>query len=111
MSERPRRSPCSPDVLLPQRGLEGFARTLELARAHEARLARDYRIVYALNLLTVSGALSSRLSGLSAGLLSNAGTALIYAQHALALIDWLSLRRRSGRGRHSAGSGLRRQLR
>jgi cation transport ATPase len=73
--------PDRADVLVPQRGLEGVPEALELARAHKARIARDYRTVYAVNLLGVTGVFSPRVTSLHAGLLSNAGIALIYAQH------------------------------
>lgn len=73
------------DVLLPLRGLEGVPEVIAIARAHADRLARDYRALYAVNLLGVAGALGSRFGSLHAGLLSHFGTAVIYSQHARAL--------------------------
>lgn len=70
------------DIWLPQVGLSGLAALLELGRAHARRLARDYRTLYAVNLLGASGAFVRRFSGLHAGLLSNAGTGVIYARQA-----------------------------
>jgi cation transport ATPase len=69
------------DILLPQ-GLDALPELIELGRAHERRLADDYRAVYTLNLLGVAGALFARFNSLQAGLLSNVGTGLIYVRHA-----------------------------
>ncbi|HTU58121.1 MAG TPA: hypothetical protein VMF89_06800, partial [Polyangiales bacterium] len=73
------------DVLLGEVGVEHLASALDLARAHATRLARDYRVVYSVNLLGVVGAAVARVTSLQAGLLSNAGTWLVYARHARAL--------------------------
>jgi cation-transporting P-type ATPase C len=73
------------DVLLREDGIHQLPRALTLARAHASRLAWDYRGVYALNLLGVAGAIGSSVTSLQAGLLSNAGTWLIYARYARAL--------------------------
>lgn len=70
------------DVLLPHKGLDSLPAVIDLARAHAARLARDYRTVYAANLLGVAGAVGARFNSLHAGLLSNVSTGLIYARHA-----------------------------
>jgi cation-transporting P-type ATPase C len=78
------------DILLPWTGLEGLPSVISLGRAHERRLARDYRAVYALNLLGVAGAFLAQFSSLQAGLLSNVGTWLVYARHARALDDLAS---------------------
>jgi cation-transporting P-type ATPase C len=73
------------DILLPHQGLEGLPGVIELGRAHAARLAQDYRTVYAANLLGVAGAFFARFNSLQAGLISNFSTGLIYARHARAL--------------------------
>jgi cation-transporting P-type ATPase C len=71
------------DVLLPYVGLSALPVITELAHAHTRRLTRDYRTLYTVNLLGVAGAVSTtRFSSLQAGLLSNAGTGLIYVRHA-----------------------------
>ncbi|HET6332461.1 MAG TPA: hypothetical protein VFG30_04580 [Polyangiales bacterium] len=73
------------DILLPQRGLDALDDVFEVGRAHATRLAQDYRTVYAVNLLSVTGAFATRFSSLHAGLLSNVSTGLIYARHARGL--------------------------
>jgi cation transport ATPase len=73
------------DVLLPHEGLAGVTTAIAIARAHAARLAGDYRLVYAANLLGVAGALLTGLSPLRIGLLSNLGTGVVFARHARAL--------------------------
>jgi manganese/zinc-transporting P-type ATPase C len=73
------------DILLPQKGVAALPALIEIGRAHERRLARDYRTVYAVNLLGLGGAFFARFSSLQAGLLSNLGTGLVYARHARAL--------------------------
>jgi cation transport ATPase len=78
------------DILLPQ-GLDAVPELIELGRAHERRLADDYRAVYTLNLLGVAGALLARFNSLQAGLLSNFATGLIYVRHARQL-DRLAFR-------------------
>jgi manganese/zinc-transporting P-type ATPase C len=70
------------DILLPLVGLEGLPAVIDLGRAHARRLIQGYRTVYAANLLAISGAAHPRYIGLYAGLLSNAGTGLIYARQA-----------------------------
>lgn len=73
------------DVLLAQKGLPGLVELVDVARAHAARLAADYRAVYTANLLGVGGALFASFTALHTGLLSNVGTGVIYARHAIAL--------------------------
>ncbi len=73
------------DVLLTSQGLNGLAALVGLAQAHQSRLATDYRTVYAANLTGVAGAFTSRLGALQTGLLSNLGTGVVFARHALAL--------------------------
>jgi len=73
------------DVLLGEAGAEHLTSALSLAREHAKRLARDYRTVYSVNLLGVAGAVVARVTSLQVGLLSNAGTWLVYARHARAL--------------------------
>jgi len=73
------------DVLLGEAGATHLASALDLARAHARRLASDYRTVYSVNLLGTAGAIAARVTSLQIGLLSNAGTWLIYARHARAL--------------------------
>jgi cation transport ATPase len=73
------------DVLLPREGLAGVPKAIAIGRAHAARLAGDYRVVYAANLLGLAGALLTGLSPLRVGLLSNLGTGVIFARHARAL--------------------------
>jgi cation transport ATPase len=84
------------DILLTRKGLDGLPAAIDIARAHDLRLTRDYRTVYTANLLAVGGALSARLNALQTGLLSNVGTGLVYARHARALD------RLAGRGAHPA---------
>jgi cation transport ATPase len=73
------------DILLPQRGLDALNDVFEIGRAHVARIAQDYRTVYAVNLVSLSGLLATRFGSLHAGLLSNVSTGLIYARHARSL--------------------------
>lgn len=73
------------DVLLPRKGLSGLVELIALGRAHAARSANDYRTVYSANLLGTAGALFANLTSLHTGLLSHAGTGVIYARHAIAL--------------------------
>jgi manganese/zinc-transporting P-type ATPase C len=73
------------DILMPHQGIEALPAVLDLARAHELRLARDYRTVYTANLLGVGGAFVAQFNALRTGLLSNVGTGLVYARHARAL--------------------------
>jgi cation transport ATPase len=73
------------DILLPYQGIEALPAVLGIARAHELRLARDYRTVYAANLLGVGGAFLAQFNALRSGLLSNLGTGIVYARHARAL--------------------------
>jgi cation-transporting P-type ATPase C len=70
------------DILLPHQRLSAIAEVIDLGRAHAKRLEKDYRTVYALNLLGAAGALLAGLNGLQVGLLSNVGTGLIYSRHA-----------------------------
>ncbi|WP_271169253.1 ATPase [Hansschlegelia plantiphila] len=70
------------DVLVLHGGLNGLLELRDVGRNHRATLASDYRNVYAFNLLGVAGALFARFGGLQAGLVSNFGTALLYARHA-----------------------------
>jgi cation-transporting P-type ATPase C len=73
------------DVLLPVDGLAALPALMELAHAHARRLQRDYRAVYATNLLAVAGGLFARATSLQAGLMSHFATGLIYARHARGL--------------------------
>jgi len=73
------------DILLPEHGLAALPAVIDVGRAHERRLARDYRTVYAANLLGVGGAFLAQFNSLQAGVLSNLGTGIVYARHALAL--------------------------
>jgi cation transport ATPase len=73
------------DILLPQKGLDALPAAIELGRAHELRLARDYKTVYAANAAGVGGAFFARFNSLQTGLLSNVGTGIIYARRARAL--------------------------
>lgn len=82
------------DIELPQRGLDGLIDVMAICRAHSRRLKQDYRTVYTVNLLAVAGALLARFSGLHAGLLSNFGTALVYARHARELSSLVSVTER-----------------
>jgi cation transport ATPase len=84
--------PDRADILIPQRGVTAVPEALEVARAHRRRIARDYRIVYFVNTLGVAGGLFGRATSLHTGLLSNAGTALVYAQHARALDRLIRMR-------------------
>jgi cation transport ATPase len=73
------------DILLPRKGLFGLVELIALGHAHAARSANDYRTVYSANLLGAGGALFANLTSLHTGLLSHAGTGVIYARHAIAL--------------------------
>jgi cation transport ATPase len=77
------------DILLPHdglaHGLAGLPELIGMGRAHAGRLARDYRTLYATNLLGVAGGFLASFSTLQVGLLSNFGTGVIYARHARAL--------------------------
>ncbi len=73
------------DVLLPARGFSGVFDAIDIGHAHAARLATDFRTVYASNLLSVAGAFLMQFGALQSGLLSNVGTALIYLRRARAL--------------------------
>jgi cation transport ATPase len=75
----------SADILLLQAGLLALPALFDVARAHARRLARDYRTVYAANLLGVAGAFLANFSPLQVGLLSNLGTGLVYTRQAWAL--------------------------
>jgi cation-transporting P-type ATPase C len=72
-------------VLLPYRGLSGLTDLLAISRAHVRRLARDQRTVRRVNLGAVGGAFVAGFSSLHAGLLSNLGTAIVYARRARSL--------------------------
>jgi cation-transporting P-type ATPase C len=73
------------DILIPHRGIDALPALIDIGREHELRLARDYRTVYAVNLLGLGGAIFARFNALQTGLISNVGTGLIYARHARAL--------------------------
>jgi cation-transporting P-type ATPase C len=73
------------DVLMPHQGLDALPAVIDVARAHESRLARDYRTVYATNTVGLGGAFLARFNALHTGLLSNVGTGIIYARHARSL--------------------------
>lgn len=77
------------DVHLP-RGFDGLSALLDIGREHTIRLKQDYGVVYVANLVGAAAAFLSPLTtGLHTGLLSNAGTGIVYARHALAL-EWLA---------------------
>lgn len=63
-------------------GLSGLPALPEVAQTHARRIARDYRTVYAVNLLGVAGAFVAGIGSLEAGLLSNLGSGLILSRHA-----------------------------
>ncbi|WP_020181433.1 HAD family hydrolase [Methylopila sp. M107] len=69
------------DILLLRGGLAGLTELRSLALAHRARLAGDYRAVYAANLVGVAGAFLANFGSLQAGLLSNLGSGVVYANH------------------------------
>ena len=71
------------DVLLPHRQLSGLTAALDIGGAHAARLTQDYRIIYGANLLSVAGAFLAAFNTLNVALLTNLGTGLIYARHAM----------------------------
>ncbi len=73
------------DILLTGKGIDGLATVIAIGEAHASRLARDYRTVYAANLLGVGGALFARFNALRSGLVSNVGTGIVYARQARAL--------------------------
>jgi cation-transporting P-type ATPase C len=73
------------DILLPHRGLSGLPMLLDLAGAHASRLEQAYRTVYASNMLGVAASFLATFSPLQVGLLSNLGTGIVYARHAMAL--------------------------
>lgn len=66
-------------------GLSGLVAARTAARRHRAAVAGDYRLIYATNLLALGGAFRFGFSGFQSGLLSNLGTAAIYARHARSL--------------------------
>jgi cation transport ATPase len=103
------------DVLLPHRGLAGLADLLDIARDHASRIERDYRVVYGANLLGAAGAFVATFTGLHSGLLSNVGTGVVYARHALELDRLAAAAERrtrltSGAARASRASRPRRLL-
>lgn len=67
------------DVVLLQSDLDGLLTVRQLAQAHLGRLRSDYRKVYVANVLAAAGAFVTGFAGLQAGLLSNLGTALVFA--------------------------------
>jgi cation-transporting P-type ATPase C len=73
------------DILAPARGHESVRDVVVIGRSHAAAIADDYRTVYTLNLLGAAGALFGGLTSLPVGLISNFGTGIAYARHALAL--------------------------
>ena len=73
------------DVVLLQPGLRNLVALRAIGRAHRARLAADYRVVYSANLLGVVGGLLFGAGSLESGLVSNAGTGLVYLVRQLQL--------------------------
>ena len=73
------------DIQLIHTDLTSLPKLIEVGRAHQRRLGHDYRAVHATNLLGAAGAILGSLTALHTGLLSNVGTAFIYARHAWAL--------------------------
>lgn len=69
------------DVLL-LGGLANLADLPQFAATHGRRLARDYRTLYAANLMAVAGAFAAGFGSLQAGVVSNLGTGLIFSRHA-----------------------------
>ena len=69
------------------RGIGGIARLDQLARRHVARLRSDYLIVYGANLLGPLGGLAANFGGREAGLVSHAGTLVIFIRR------WLEVQR------------------
>jgi cation transport ATPase len=93
------------DVHLPQ-GFDGLSDLLELGREHTKRLKEDYVVVYAANLIGAAAAFLSPLTtGLHTGLLSNAGTGVVYARHALAL-EWLAASATAAEHKASAAASV-----
>jgi cation transport ATPase len=78
------------DVVFLQPGLRNLAPFMRLGREHRARLAADYRAVYAANLLGAAGGFVAGFGSLQAGLTSNAGTAYVYAKHWVQLQNLIS---------------------
>lgn len=66
-------------------GLGAAAEARALAGSYRAAVRADYRIVYAANVAAVVGAIGANFGVLPAGLVSNTGTALVYARRARAL--------------------------
>jgi cation transport ATPase len=81
----PRAREDAADILLPHRGLSGLPTLLDIARAHTSRLEQAYKAIYTTNLLGLAGAFLATMSPLQVGLLSNLGTGLVYARHAMDL--------------------------
>jgi cation-transporting P-type ATPase C len=73
------------DILLPHTGISGLAEVIAVGRAHSSRVENDYRTIYSANLFGVGGALLAGFNALQVGLLSNVGTGIVYARHAIAL--------------------------
>jgi len=69
------------DVVLLKPGWDGFIPLLNIAREHRGRIAADYRVVYAANLLGAAGGLLAGLGSLESGLISNLGSAFIFLKH------------------------------
>ncbi len=63
-------------------GLEGAVAARAAVQKRRATLSADRRLVYAANLLGVAGAFRAGFGGFQSGLLSNGGTAVVYARHA-----------------------------
>lgn len=69
------------DALLLGRDLDGILAARTAARRRKAVLAADYRVVYGFNLAAAAAALAAGFGGFQSGLLSNVGTAAVYANH------------------------------
>ncbi|MFC7054261.1 ATPase [Hansschlegelia quercus] len=69
------------DIQLLKGRLSGLLDLADLGAAHRRRLKADYKTVYAANLLAVAGTFLAGFGSLRAGLFSNLGTAVVYAQH------------------------------
>ena len=79
------------DILMLHRGLAGLTEVIDIAHRHAKRLRQDYGAVYTVNLLGAAGAFLANFTSLQTGLLSNFGSAWVFARHAWALRKLVSV--------------------
>jgi cation transport ATPase len=74
------------DILLLQPGLQSLLPLARIGEAHRDHLKTDYQVVYLANLLGAAGGVLSNVGGREAGLISNAGTGVVFGRR------WAQLR-------------------